>query len=161
MLTIDLIKVTIICCIKFNFDDKTVNELREVAVSAVNIVPGNTFFNGQNLHNKIALIVYHKNKPVGFNVMFEYKCENMYCLNVGLVLIDRNFKGKRLQQLTKYNIVLYLIESFFKNIYLSNIGRSASGLQLFNLDVKKSYPNLIYKNNCTTDYKKIFNYSVI
>ena len=82
----------------------------------------------------------------------------MQCLHIGLVLIDKNYRGKKIQNLTKYNTILYLIENLFSNIYLSDLGRSASGLKLFNLGVKNSYPNLIYNTNCNKEYKQIFNY---
>jgi hypothetical protein len=144
--------------IKYNFDDKIVSELKEIALNSVGIIPLNPYFKGKNLDNKIALIIYHKNKPIGFNVMFDYTYKNLKCLHLGLVLIDKNYQGKKIQNLTKYNIILYLLENIFSNIYLSDLGRSASGLKIFNTGVKNSYPNLIYNNKCTIEYKEIFNY---
>lgn len=146
--------------IKYNLDEKTIEELKEVAINSVNTVPNNTFFKGEKLQNKIALIIYHKNKPIGFNVMFDYKYKNFNCLHIGLVLIDKNYRGKKIQNLTKYNIILYLIENKFSNIYLSDLGRSASGLKNFNLGVKNSYQNLIYNTKLNNNYKQIFNYFI-
>lgn len=144
--------------IKYNFDEKTINELKEVVMNSVNIIPNNPFFKGEKLQNKIGLIIYHKNKPVGFNVMFDYKYKNFNCLHVGLVLVDKNYRGKRIQNLTKYNVILYLIENLFTNIYLTDLGHSASGLKNFNLGAKNSYPNLIYNTKLNDDYRQIFNY---
>jgi hypothetical protein len=145
--------------IKYNFDTNTLNELREIANNSVGIIPTNPFFSGVNLHNKIALIIYHKNKPIGFNVMFDYKYLNRYkCLHIGLVLIDKNYMGKKLQGLTKYNIIPYLIENLFSYIYISDLGRSASGLKIFNSSVKNSFPNIKYNNENNFLYKDIFNY---
>ena len=145
--------------IKYNFDNYTINELKEIALNSVNIIPDNPFFSGKNLDNKIALIIYHKNKAVGFNVMFDYKYDYKYkCLHIGLVLIDKNYMGKKLQTLTKYNTLLYLLENVFSNIYISDLGHSASGLKLFNASVKNSYPNIKYNNKNNEIYKGVFNY---
>jgi len=144
--------------IKYNFDEKTISELREIALNSVNIIPNNPFFQGKNLNNKIALIIYHKNKPIGFNVMFDYKYKNLSCLHIGLVLIDKNYRGKKIQTYSKYNTLFYLLENFFNNIYISDLSRSASGLKLFNHFVRNSYPNLTYKTKKLTIYKEIFDY---
>ncbi len=144
--------------IKYNFDSNTIDELKSIALNSVNIIPNNPFFNGKNLNNKIALIIYHKNKPVGFNVMFDYEYKNNKCLHIGLVLIDENYRGKKIQTYTKYNIITYLLENLFENIYISDYGRSASGLKIFNQGVKNSYPNLLYKTTCPQIYKEIFLY---
>ncbi len=145
--------------IKYNFDNQTINELKEIALNSVNVIPTNPFFRGGGLENKIALIIYHKNKPVGFNVMFDYEYLNKYkCLHIGLVLIDKNYTGKKLQTLTKYNTLLYVIENIFSSIYISDLGRSASGLKLFNTSVKNSFPNIKYNNKNNEIYKGIFNY---
>ena len=146
--------------IKYNFDKKTINELKEVAINSVGIIPNNLFFKGEKLQNKIALIIYHNNKPIGFNVMFDYKYKNLNCLHLGLALIDKNYTGKKIQYFTMYNVYLYIIENLFSNIYVSYLGRSASGLKLFNLKYKNSYPNLIYNTKINDNYKQIFNYFV-
>ena len=142
--------------IKYLLCEKDINELKQVAINCVGIVPKNPIFNNKNLNNKIVLIVYHKNKPIGFNIMFDYKYEMNTCLHVGLVLIDKEYQGKKIQEYTKYNGIFYILENFYKTIYITDIGRSASGLKLFNKIVKTSYPNLIYKNIPTNLYKKIF-----
>ena len=144
--------------IKYNFNNDVIDELKQIAINSVDIVPNNPFFYGKNLSNKIILIIYHKNKPVGFNVMFDYKYMNYKCLHIGLVLVDKNYMGKKLQNLTKYNIIFYLIENIFSNIYISDLGRSASGLKIFNNSVKNSYPNIKYNNPNNKIYKNIFNY---
>jgi hypothetical protein len=145
--------------IKYNFKSKVVNELKEISLNSVNIIPSNPFFSEKNLDNKIALIIYHKDKPVGFNVMFDYKYLSKYrCLHIGLVLIVKNYMGKKLQTLTKYNILLYLIENIFSDIYITDLGRSASGLKHFNTSVKNSYPNIKYNTKNNEIYKGIFNY---
>jgi hypothetical protein len=146
--------------VKYNFDKETINDLKEIAINSVGIIPNNPFFKGVNLQNKIALVIYHKNKPVGFNVMFDYKYKKLKCLHTGLVLIDKNYKGRKLQHFAVYNIIFYLVENLFSTIYLSDLGRSASGLKIMNLHNKSSYPNLIYNTKSTDSYKQIFNYFV-
>ena len=76
--------------IKYNIPAKYINELRYIAHNSVNIVPGNPFFNSENLDNKIAMIIYDGEKPIGMNVMFDYKIKNelndfIRCLHIGLV----------------------------------------------------------------------------
>ena len=144
--------------IKYNFDTNTIDELKTIAMNSVNTIPNNPFFKGENLDNKIALIIYHKNKPIGFNVMFDYEYKKNKCLHIGLVLIDKNYRGKKIQTYTKYNIIMYLLENIFSYIYMSDLGRSASGLKIFNQNVKNSYPNLINKTYCLQIYKEIFKY---
>ena len=46
--------------------------LKTIAMNSINTIPNNPFFKGENLENKICLIIYHKNKPIGFNIMFDY-----------------------------------------------------------------------------------------
>ncbi len=142
--------------IKYLINEKDIGELKEVAVNSVGIVPNNPIFKGKNLDNKIVLIIYHKNKPVGFNIMFDYEFESNKCLHVGLVLIDKNYQGKKIQEYTKYNGWLFFLENFYRTIYITDIGRSASGLKIFNKSIKNSYPNLLYKNTPNELYKKIF-----
>lgn len=142
--------------IKYVIKDKDIQELKQVALDAVDIIPNNPIFKGKNLDNKIVLIVYHKNKPIGFNIMFDYEFESNTCLHVGLVLISKEYQGKKIQEYTKYNGILYILENFYKSIYITDIGRSASGLKLFNKIVKNSYPNLLYQNTPSDIYKKIF-----
>jgi len=142
--------------IKYLINNKDIEELKEIAVNSVGIVPNNPIFKGNNLNNKIVLIIYHKNKPIGFNIMFDYEFELNKCLHVGLVLIDKNYQGKKIQEYTKYNGWLYLIENFYRTIYITDVGRSASGLKIFNKTIKNSYPNLLYKNTPSDLYKKIF-----
>lgn len=146
--------------VKYNLDNNTINELKEIAINSVGIIPNNPFFKGENLQNKIALIIYHNNKPIAFNVMFDYKCKNLNCLHIGLVLVDKNHRGKKLQTFKIYNSILYLIENLFSNIYLSDLGHSASGLKIVNSNVKSSYPNLIYNTKSNDNYKQIFNYFI-
>lgn len=142
--------------IKYLIDEKDINELKEIALNSVGIIPNNPIFKSINLENKIVLIIYHKNKPIGFNVMFDYEFESNVCLHVGLVLIDKNHQGKKIQEYTKYNGLLFFLENFYKTIYITDIGRSASGLKIFNKTVKNSYPNLLYKNTPSQLYIKIF-----
>jgi hypothetical protein len=142
--------------IKYLLCDKNIDELKQIAINSVGIIPQNPIFNNKNLNNKIVLIVYHKNKPIGFNIMFDYEYESNSCLHVGLVLIDKEYQGKRIQEYAKYNSIFYILENFYKTIYITDIGRSASGLKLFNTIVKTSYPNLLHQNIPTNLYKKIF-----
>lgn len=142
--------------IKYLINEKYISELKEVAFNSVGIIPSNPIFKGEKIENKIVLIIYHKNKPVSFNVMFDYEFESNKCLHVGLVLVDKNFQGKKIQEYTKYNGWLFFIENFYRNIYITDVGRSASGLKLFNKTIKNSYPNLLYKNMPNDLYKKIF-----
>lgn len=142
--------------IKYLIKEKDINELKQIALNSVGIIPNNPIFKGKKLENKIVLIVYHKKKPIGFNIMFDYIFESNTCLHVGLVLIDKEYQGKRIQEYTKYNGILYMLENFYKSIYITDVGRSASGLKLFNKIVKNSYPNLLYKNTPTDVYKRIF-----
>lgn len=142
--------------IKYLLCEKDINELKEVAINSVGIIPKNPIFNNKNLNNKIVLIVYFKNKPIGFNIMFDYKYESNTCVHVGLVLINKEYQGKKIQEFCKYNGIFYILENFYKTIYVTDVGRSASGLKLFNTIVKTSYPNLLYKNTPTNLYKKIF-----
>jgi hypothetical protein len=143
--------------IKYNISNKYIDELKTIALNSVDTIPNNPIFKGNNINNKIVLIIYHKNNPVGLNIMFDYKYENYKCLHLGLVLIDKKYQGKKLQSYTKYNIIFYILENLFSNIYISDIGRSASGLKIFNLNVKNSYPNLITDTKINNIYKKIFN----
>jgi len=142
--------------IKYLITQKDIDELKHVAINSVGIIPNNPIFKGKNLDNKIVIIIYHKNKPVGFNIMFDYEFESNKCLHVGLVLIDKKYQGKKIQGYTKYNGILYMLENFYRSIYITDIGRSASGLKLFNKIVKSSYPNLLYNNIPNDLYKKIF-----
>lgn len=90
--------------------------------------------------------------------MFDYEYKKNKCLHIGLVLIDKNHRGNKLQIYTKYNIIMYMIENIFSNIYISDLGRSASGLKNFNQVVKNSYPNLLNKTDCPQIYQEIFHY---
>ena len=93
--------------IKYSLCEKDIDELKHIAINSVGIVPQNPIFSNKNIDNKIVLIVYHNNKPVGLNIMFDYEYENNTCLHVGLVLIDKEYQGKRIQEYTKYNGILF------------------------------------------------------
>ena len=131
--------------IKYLINSENIKDLRTIALNSVGIIPNNPIFEGKNLDNKIVLIIYKNNEPIGLNIMFDYEFENKKCLHIGLVLIDKKHQGHKLQYFSKINIILYLIENIFKSIYISDIGRSASGLKIMNQSLKNSYPNLIYK----------------
>jgi hypothetical protein len=161
--------------IKYNLNHTDINDLLIVAHNSVGTIPNNPFFKGKNIDNKIALIIYDNEVPIAFNVMFDYyikdaKSEKSHifsklelynkCLHLGLVLIDKKYQQKGLQMYTKINIVLYLLENMFRTIYISDLGRSASGLKKFNKGVVNSYPNLIYNNENNVMYRKTFNYMV-
>lgn len=130
--------------IKYFTYDNDIEELKKIAINSVGIIPKNPIFYNKNLDNKIVLIIYKNNEPIGLNIMFDYKFNNSKCLHTGLVLIDKKYQGNKLQYFAKINIILYIIENIFSNIYISDIGNSASGLRIFNKNIKNSYPNLIY-----------------
>jgi len=146
--------------IKYCINSKDIEELKTIAIDSVGLIPNNPIFSGKNLDNKIVLIIYHKNKPVGFNIMFDYEYENEKCLHLGLVLINKNYQDKKLQVFSKYNIIPYMFENICRDIYITDIGRSALGLKLFNQGIKNSYPNLINNTLPTQFYKKLFKYFV-
>jgi hypothetical protein len=161
--------------IKYNLEPRDINDLMIVAYNSVGTIPNNPFFKNKNLDNKIALIIYDNDIPIAFNVMFDYYLKtdepknNTYqlfsklesynkCLHLGLVLVDKKYQKMGLQMYTKINVILYLIENIFRTIYISDLGRSASGLKKFNNSVINSYPNLIYNTTNNYIYKSIFNY---
>ncbi len=148
--------------IKYNFNHSIIEDLKVVAMNSVDVIPNNPFFKGENLNNKIATIIYYKNKPVCFNVMFNFKYNNLNCLHLGLVLVDKNHRKNSFQKTCSIiNVVCYFIENIFDTIYITDVGRSPSGLQSFNNFLKNSYPNLIFSNNVNNDiYKEICSYFV-
>lgn len=141
--------------IKYKPQNKYILEMRKVAKNAVNCVPNNPFFEGKNLDNKICMIVYDGDKPIGLNVMFDYICNNKRCLHIGLVLVDKQYQGTGVQKYSPYNIIFYVLENIFEDTYITDIGSSATGMKLFNKGVKNSYPNIYDNTKCIPEYVEI------
>ena len=140
--------------IKHHIYDSHIDDLKKVAINSVGCIPNNPIFQGRNLGNKIVLIIYDKKKPIGLHIMIEYDYNNHKNLHTGLVLIDKSYQGKNLQSFSKINFYLYIFENIFRNIYVSDIGNSASGLKVFNRSIKNSFPNLLFNNKIDINYIK-------
>ena len=146
--------------IKYLIYQKHIDEIKQIAINSVGVVPNNPIFKGKKLDNKIVLIIYKNNTPIGLNIMFDYTYNKKKCLHTGLVLIDKKYQGNKLQSFAKINVILYTLENMFRSIYISDIGNSASGLRIFNKSIKNSYPNVIYNNKPDENLKKHANYLI-
>lgn len=142
----------------YEITNNLINEIKIISLNSVNTIPNNPIFYGKNKNNKQLLIIYKKNKPIAFNIMFDYKYDVYDCLHIGLTLIDKKYQGKSIKNLTIFNIIYYLIENYNKNIYISNLGRASTSFKLFNQIIDNSFPNYINNNINNDIYKSIFVY---
>lgn len=138
-----------------------IDEIKTISINSVNTIPNNPIFNNENKNNKHLMIVYKNNKPIGFNIMFNYKCKEFNCLHIGLMLIDKNYQGREIKNFTFFNIIYYLVANYPDNVYVSNLGRASTTFKLFNKLVDNSYPNFMCDDNGGINndiYKSIFIY---
>lgn len=138
--------------------DNLINDIKIISLNSVGTIPNNPIFYGKNKDNKRLLIIYDKNKPIGFNIMFDYKFKSYNCLHIGLVIIDKEYQGKGVKNLTALNIFYYLIEHYYTNIYITNLGRASTSFKLFNQIIDNSFPNYLNNNVNNEIYKSIFVY---
>lgn len=138
--------------------NKIILQMKQISLNCVNIIPNNPIFNYKNKKNKILLMVYKNTKPIGFNLMFDYEFKNYKCLHIGLTLIDKKYQGRGIKNVTVLNIIFYLVENWYKDIYITNLGRSSTSFKLFNQILDNSYPNYIQKTKNNEIYKSIFVY---
>jgi hypothetical protein len=123
--------------------------MRQIAMESINTIPNYPIFYGIEPENKMIMIIYHKDKPIGLNVSFNFEMNKKRCVHIGLVLISEKYKGKGIQKITPLNTILWgLFENnWLHSIYITDLGRSASGLKIFNKILTNSYPNPSSQNS--------------
>jgi len=130
-----------------------IKELNEIAVNTVGAVPNYPVMEGNNMNNKIILIIYDSknNKPIATNILYYFYYNTDLIVHLGLFLVDKNYQRKGLQSyLTAINIILFFIEKFFCSFFFIDIGRSATAFK--QLDNRQTiYPSL--KNKVSLNFK--------
>ena len=109
----------------YKYDEITnshIDDMKKISLNCTGVIPNNPIFNYINRSNKILLLIYKNKKPIAFNLMFNYKYNNFTCLHCGLTLIDKDFQGQGIKNITILNPFCYLMENLDKNIYVSNLG---------------------------------------
>jgi GNAT superfamily N-acetyltransferase len=129
-----------------NISPEGIADLKKVAMGAIGRLPDNPIFDGKGIENKIVMVVYARagvgelKTPIAVNIMFDYVFQNKRCLHIGLVLVDQKYQGKGIQKILIWNAVLYMAQYFYTTIFMTDLGRSASGLRLWNENFPNSFP---------------------
>jgi len=133
---------------------KYISDIEEIFNDTIGYFPKLYYFD--DFSDKIFLIIYDGNKPIGFNILVEI--DNI--LEIELTIINPKYQHSKLKNYTIFSIFLYMIENIhkilFDNVYLIIYSRNATAFKLFNFYFKNCYPNLL-KSISSDKYKNIFN----
>eukprot|EP00730_Choanoeca_flexa_P006644 TRINITY_DN12193_c0_g1_i10.p1 TRINITY_DN12193_c0_g1~~TRINITY_DN12193_c0_g1_i10.p1 ORF type:complete len:515 (+),score=149.72 TRINITY_DN12193_c0_g1_i10:1226-2770(+) len=99
----------------------------------------------KELHNKLILEVYCSKlkRVVAFHMAFWTRLN----VHIGLVMVDKEAQGQKLQQVSLLNINCLIFDWLAFRFRMSDIGYSSSAFRIMSETVYKSYPNLYYKVN--------------
>jgi len=128
--------------------DKLKLEINKVAIESVNCIPNYPIMRGEEMENKIFIVIYnYQHQSVAMNCFFKWNSvKEVY--HAGLFLVSNNHKGKGLQRyLTHFQKYIFLKEFPKFEVYVSDLGRSATGWKLLDSISEKCNPSLLNKNN--------------
>eukprot|EP00045_Choanoeca_perplexa_P006396 m.54383 g.54383 ORF g.54383 m.54383 type:complete len:515 (+) comp13620_c0_seq1:112-1656(+) len=96
----------------------------------------------KELHNKLILQVYSSKlkRVVAFHMAFWTRLN----VHIGLVMVDKEAQGQKLQQVSLLNINCLIFDWLAFRFRMSDIGYSSSAFRIMSETVYKSYPNLYY-----------------
>jgi len=133
--------------------DKIVNDLQLISIGCFGDIINYPILYGKDFSNKNIIIIYDAltNEPISTNVSFNWRYKTYNIYHIGLFVILPKYQKKGLQSImAKIQFYNLLINNFYKTIYLTDIGRSATGFNKIDNLLPVNFPSLIKKNNSKT-----------
>eukprot|EP01083_Nonionella_stella_P017490 48937_1 len=121
---------------------KIVCDIRHISKQSVGEIVNYPVMRGNDLDNKIIVIIYNENdEPIATNIAFKWKYEGYSIFHAGLYLVSKAYQKQGIQtKLGAIQFISLLIEN--PSYFITDLGRSASGLRGMDLFFPKTYPSV-------------------
>jgi len=123
-------------------------EIDKIAIESVSCIPKYSIMKGEEIEDKIFIIIYdYYHLPIAMNCMFSWNYKNRNIYHGGLFLVSNSYKNQGLQKyLNHFQKYVFLKNLPNLSLYVTDLGRSATGWKLLDTNSQYCYPSLLNKD---------------